>query len=100
MSAFHFLVHTYQKLFLHQAEIDSLEVSDQDVLAEVEMRTNWFIDQMGSKEKMEEYYNKTSSQIREMLRESVRNSKLVQKMQQKMWIPPQQVQMSIWLTEV
>ena len=72
-----------QKLFLHQAEIDSIEVSDQDVLAEVEMRTNWFIDQMGSKEKMEEYYNKTSSQIREMLRESVRNSKLVQKMQQK-----------------
>ena len=72
-----------QKLFLHQAEIDSIDVSDQDVLAEVEMRTNWFIDQMGSKEKMEEYYNKTSSQIREMLRESVRNSKLVQKMQQK-----------------
>ena len=72
-----------QKLFLHQAEIDSITVSDQDVLAEVEMRTNWFIDQMGSKEKMEEYYNKTSSQIREMLRETVRNSKLVQKMQQK-----------------
>ena len=71
-----------QKLFLHQAEIDSIEVSDQDVLAEVEMRTNWFIDQMGSKEKMEEYFNKTSSQIREMLRETVRNSKLVQKMQQ------------------
>ena len=71
-----------QKLFLHQAEIDSIEVSDQDVLAEVEMRTNWLIDQMGSKEKMEEYYNKTLSQIREMLRETVRNSKLVQKMQQ------------------
>lgn len=72
-----------QKLFLHQAEIDSIEVSDQDVLAEVERRTNWFIDQMGSKEKMEEYYNKTSTQIREMLRENVRNGFLVQKMQQK-----------------
>lgn len=71
-----------QKLFLHQAEIDSIEVSDQDVLAEVERRTNWFIDQMGSKEKMEEYYNKTSTQIREMLRETVRNGFLVQKMQQ------------------
>ena len=72
-----------QKLFLHQAEIDSIEVSDQDVLAEVERRTNWFIDQMGSKEKVEEYFNKTSTQIREMLRETVRNSFLVQKMQQK-----------------
>ncbi|MBR5613220.1 MAG: peptidylprolyl isomerase, partial [Bacteroidaceae bacterium] len=72
-----------QKLFLHQAEIDSIEVSDQDILAEVERRTNWFIDQMGSKEKVEEYFNKTSTQIREMLRETVRNSFLVQKMQQK-----------------
>ena len=71
-----------QKLFLHQAEIDSIQVSDQDVLAEVERRTNWFIDQMGSKEKMEEYYNKTSTQIREMLRENVRNGFMVQKMQQ------------------
>ena len=71
-----------QKLFLHQAEIDSIQVSDQEVLAEVERRTNWFIDQMGSKEKMEEYYNKTSTQIREMLRENVRNGFMVQKMQQ------------------
>ena len=42
-----------QKLFLHQAEIDSIVVSDQDVLAEVERRTNILIDQAGSKEKME-----------------------------------------------
>ena len=35
-----------QKLFLHQAEIDSIDVSDQDVLAEVEMRTNCFIYQI------------------------------------------------------
>ena len=72
-----------QKLFLHQAEIDSIVVSDQDVLAEVERRTNILIDQAGSKEKLEEYFNKNSSQIREMLRESVRNGFLVQKMQQK-----------------
>ena len=72
-----------QKLFLHQAELDSIEVSEQDVLAEVERRTNILIDQAGSKEKLEEYYNKSSAQIREMLRESVRNGFLVQKMQQK-----------------
>lgn len=72
-----------QKLFLHQAEIDSIEVSDQNVLAEVESRTNWFIDQLGSKEKMEEYYNKTSTQIREMLRETVRNQFLEREMKKK-----------------
>ena len=71
-----------QKLFLHQAEIDSIEVSEQEVLSRLEQQTNWLIDQIGSKEKMEEYYNKTSTQIREMLRENIRNSLTVQKMQQ------------------
>ena len=57
-----------QKLFLHQAEIDSIDVAEADVLTELEWRINYIIDQIGSKEKMEEYYNKTSTQIREMLR--------------------------------
>ena len=71
-----------QKLFLHQAESDSIEVSEQEVLSRLEQQTNWLIDQIGSKEKREEYYNKTSTQIREMLRENIRNSLTVQKMQQ------------------
>ena len=72
-----------QKLFLHQAELDSVEVSESEVLSRLEQQTNWLIDQIGSKEKMEEYYNKTSTQIREMLRENIRNGMTVQKMQQK-----------------
>lgn len=72
-----------QKLFLHQAAIDSIEVSEQEVIAQVERRTNWLIEQVGgSKEKLEEYYNKTSTQIREMLRENIRDGLTVQKMQQ------------------
>ena len=70
-----------QKLFLHQAELDSIDVSEQDVLSRLEQQTNWLIDQIGSKEKMEEYYNKTSTQIREMLRENIRNGLIVEKMQ-------------------
>ena len=72
-----------QKLFLHQAEIDSVTVTDQEVLQQVEQRTAWLIEQIGSKERMEEYYNKTSTQIREMLRENIRNGLTVQQMQQK-----------------
>lgn len=72
-----------QKLFLHQAEIDSVVVSDQEVLQQVEQRTSWLIDQIGSKEKMEEYYNKTFTQIREMSRENIRDGLTVQQMQQK-----------------
>ena len=71
-----------QKLFLHQAEIDSVEVSDQEVLQRVEQRTSWLIDQFGSKEKLEEYYNKSYTQIREMLRDNIREGMRVQQMQQ------------------
>ena len=72
-----------QKLFLHQAEIDSVMVSDQEVIQDVEQRIAWLTDQIGSKEKMEEYYNKSYTQIREMLRENVKSQKTVQQMQQK-----------------
>ena len=70
-----------QKLFLHQAELDSVEVREQEILGELARRMNYLIDQIGSKEKMEEYYNKTSTQIREMFRENIRNGMTVQKMQ-------------------
>ena len=72
-----------QKLYLHQAEIDSVTVSEQAVLQEVETYTAWLIEQIGTKEKMEEYYNKTSTQIREMLRENMRNKQRVQELQRK-----------------
>ena len=72
-----------QKLFLHQAELDSIEVSDQEVFSDVERQLDYLIDQIGSKEKMEEYYNKTTTQIREMLRDNIRNGKIVQQMQRK-----------------
>ncbi|WP_300729194.1 peptidylprolyl isomerase [uncultured Bacteroides sp.] len=72
-----------QKLFLHQAEIDSVYASEQEILQEVERRTSWLMDQIGSKEKMEEYYNKSYSQIREMLRENIRDGLTVREMQRK-----------------
>lgn len=72
-----------QKLFLHQAELDSVEVSEAEVLQRVEYMTNVYIQNIGSREKMEEYFNKTSSQIREQLRTGARENLTVQKMQQK-----------------
>ena len=43
-----------QKLFLHQAALDSVVVSESTVMNQVESRLNYFIAQIGSKEKMEE----------------------------------------------
>lgn len=69
-----------QKLFLHQAEIDSVMVTEQEIVGELDMRVNRLMDQIGSKEKLEEYYNKTMTQIREMIREYIRNEQTVRKM--------------------
>ena len=61
-----------QKLFLHQAALDSIEVAESEVIQRVDQMTNMYIANIGSREKMEEYFNKTSSQIREALRENAR----------------------------
>jgi len=73
-----------QKLFLHQAELDSVEVSESTVSHQVDMRMNYYISQIGSKEKMEEYFRKSSSEIREEMMKSVRNQMIIQQMQQKL----------------
>ncbi|MBQ7448821.1 MAG: peptidylprolyl isomerase [Paludibacteraceae bacterium] len=73
-----------QKLFLHQAELDSVEVSDNTVNHQVEMRINYYISQIGSQEKMEEYFRKSLSEIREELTTNVRNQMIIQQMQQKL----------------
>ncbi|MCQ2247024.1 MAG: peptidylprolyl isomerase [Bacteroidaceae bacterium] len=70
-----------QKLYLHQAAIDSIEVTESDVMRQVESQMNFYIQQIGSKEKMEEYFNKTSSQIREQLHDNVKDGLTVQEMQ-------------------
>ncbi|KAA6349627.1 Chaperone SurA [termite gut metagenome] len=73
-----------QKLFLHQAVLDSIEVSDSEVFKQVDYQINQNIQRIGSKEKMEEYFNKTYTQIREMMRENIRHYLIMQKMQQKL----------------
>ena len=71
-----------QKLFLHQAAIDSIDVTEQEALNELENEINKRISQIGSREKMEELYNKTTTQMREELRETVRDRMVVEKMQE------------------
>ncbi len=73
-----------QKLYLHQAELDSIEANESTVSHQVDMRMNYYINQIGSKEKMEEYFRKTSSEIREEMMTTVRNQMIIQQMQQKL----------------
>ena len=73
-----------QKLFLHQAQLDSITVNESTVSHQVDMRLNYYISQIGSKEKMEEYFRKTSSEIREEMMTAVRNQMIIQQMQSKL----------------
>ncbi len=72
-----------QKLYLNQAKLDSIEASDNEILARLDAMTNRYIQMIGSKEKMMEYFGKTWSQIRAEMRENIRNTLVVQRMQQK-----------------
>lgn len=71
-----------QKLFLHQAAIDSVTVSDGDIFQRVDMRLNQIIlNEFGSREKLEEYAKKSLSQIREQMFNSYRDQEMVQEVQ-------------------
>ena len=69
-----------QQLFLHQAALDSIEVDEGNIMRQVEMQMEYVIQQIGSKEKMEEYFNMTSSDIREMYREQLYNKEMADRM--------------------
>lgn len=73
-----------QKLFLHQAKLDSIEVPESDIIKRVDYMMNMYTQNIGSQEKIEEYFNKSMTQIREELRENARDGVTVQMMQQKL----------------
>ncbi|MDE7387035.1 MAG: peptidylprolyl isomerase [Muribaculaceae bacterium] len=70
-----------QKLFLHQADIDTVEVSEPMVQSQVESYINNLLQGIGSKEKVEEYFRKPLPEIRETLTEQVRNSERIRQVQ-------------------
>lgn len=73
-----------QKLFLHQAAIDSIEVSESDITAGIERQIEYMISVVGSREKLEEYHKKSMTQIRNELRDSYRENQMVAEMKQQL----------------
>ena len=71
-------------MYLNQAIIDSIQVTDAEIAQAVEQYLDNMINAIGSREKLEEYHKKNLSQIRADLRESYRERQLVQGMQQKL----------------
>ena len=73
-----------QKLFLNQADIDSVEVSSSDISDRVESQLNYWIEASGSREKLEEYKKMSISQIREEMYDQVGDMLRMQKMREKL----------------
>ncbi|MBQ0007340.1 MAG: peptidylprolyl isomerase [bacterium] len=70
-----------QKLFIHQAKIDSIEVNNGQVDMQVNAQISYFLREIGSKEKLEEYMRKPLDEIKDELRKSLADQSLIQQVQ-------------------
>lgn len=73
-----------QKLFLHQAELDSITVSESDIISSVDNRINSYIQAYGSREAVEQEARMKISQMREMYKKQAREEQMVSQVQQKL----------------
>ncbi|TXB65456.1 peptidylprolyl isomerase [Vicingus serpentipes] len=71
----------FQKLLLNQAAIDSVEVTEAQVESEMNRRLNYFISQVGSEQRLEQYYKKSMIEIKNEFRVIVEEQLIVQMMQ-------------------
>lgn len=71
-----------EKLLLHQADLDSVEVSEEEVQANIDRRIEVFIQQIGSRQRLEQYYGKSILEIKEEMSELIRNQMTAQRMLQ------------------
>ncbi len=72
-----------QKLLLHQAEVDSLEVTDSQVESELDRRLQYYINYYGTQERLEAEFNRTIIEIKEDTRDEIREGLLANEMRRK-----------------
>lgn len=73
-----------QKLFINQAAIDSIEVTEAEIAQGVEQQINAWIQMIGSKEKLEEYRKQSISQMRSEMHDEFKNRELAQRMRRQL----------------
>ena len=62
-----------ERMFLHQADLDTVEVQEAMVQQSVDGQLNYLINNLGSREKVEQYFNKPFSELRENYATTIRN---------------------------
>ena len=73
-----------QKLFLHQAAIDSIEVTESEIQQGLDDQIDRWVQLVGSQEKLEEYQRKSMAQIRRDMHDDFKNNLLVSEMKKKL----------------
>ncbi|NQW43423.1 MAG: peptidylprolyl isomerase [Bacteroidetes bacterium] len=71
------------KMLLHQAELDSLPVTDQEVDDKMDNNLRFFERQMNSRSELEKYLGMSIAEYKKQLRSRVKNQMLVERMEQK-----------------
>lgn len=68
------------KLLMHQADVDSLVVTEEQISQKIDQNLNYYIQQMGGPEKIEQFYGKSIPEIREDFKPIVRDQLLASQM--------------------
>ena len=72
------------RIYLHQADLDSIEANPSFIAAQVDARLNDWISAAGSREQLELYLHKTLPEIRQFLTENTTNNYRISEVQKKL----------------
>ncbi len=70
-----------EKLYLHQGKLDTIEAPVSQLSSRVEMQMNYFINGLGSKEKVEEYFRKPWNALRDEILEKMKTNYIMETVQ-------------------
>lgn len=73
-----------QKLYLHQADLDTIEANEAQVVSGADRQLNMFIAELGSKEKVEQYFRKSIGELRQSYMDILRNESRVAQVQREL----------------
>ena len=69
------------RLFEHQADLDSIVIPESEVEANIDRRIRHFVQIIGSRERLEEFYNKSIVAIKEEFRDMIRTQMVSERME-------------------
>ena len=73
-----------QKLFINQAALDSIVVTESEISQAIDQQINGWVQMIGSKEKLEEYRKQSITKMKQELHDEFKNRELAQRMKQKL----------------